>query len=353
MHAACCNGVALLPQYGFYDGFEMVNIPRCIDFRAMRYSLAGELAATRCAPVRSTSRMWFSTPPLTGNGTRPWVGWLARTTPQACTRRPDLQQLVRTVATLYAGFGRRKEVLGKRCPASVASLQTLVIHARSGDIFTHWRNGRLRGYSRSRAATADQRFNRGQPPLAFYKRVVAELRARPGPPLQRIILVASDDANPVVRAGTFGAGLRVDRTLNGSLRDDLVTLLCAHRLIMSASSLNLLFRDSSMLRESFIFEGRYSTSPCQQDCDEGAAGGSASVYPYNDGRPCESQPREMRARALAPYSPALRWLNSEHQRREMLGFDHVGPLTLTPCRWISTQHHAPSALDNSTTTTIL
>jgi hypothetical protein len=311
--AACCGGVALLPPE--FDGFPEAG-PACFDFRSRAGS--GPLASgdSSCANSSVSSKAWWlgRSPSERGNAK-------AAAAEQRCEADVGTATLARLSAALYAGFGVPGRALGSSCPAT--SRNALVVHVRSGDIFTNWRNGHRTvhhsGYESTMAS-------RGQPPLSFYLRALAH---RPPPrrrPYDELVLVTSPDrSNPVIHALEQLAQAINDRSgpddkthlfvrvsASQDFRQDLTELLCAHQLIDASSSLSHMFDDSPNIRIRYSFaahRGRCEAAPsmCQQ------------TLPGAE----ESYVQSWRVCSDGQYTPLHRWNNTDAQQLEMLLHDNV------------------------------
>ena len=169
----------------------------------------------------------------------------------------------------------------------------LVIHLRGGDIF---------------GAAPHPHYV--QPPLAFYRRAVAERRE----PLTAVRLVSEDRANPCLVAledwlARQGLACRVQ---SGSFAADLATLLGARRLVASATSFSgAVVLLSDRLAELYSFaEGR------------GPFGGGGGLLPFMPAAATAAwgvRHVGLQDRA-GGYIPRHQWRNSPEQRQLMLDY---------------------------------
>lgn len=218
-------------------------------------------------------------------------------------------RVARLAASLHAGFGLVGSALGQRCPAELSHPASLVMHVRSGDIFTAWRDGNR---TSTHAGFNSEMSSRGQPPLSFYLRAIAHAREEhhaeqtqthhhhhsagsahevaTSPPSSdaavagggadahhpALVLVTSPDkASPVVRAFELLASHQALRTAtmrisaSGDFQTDLRLLLCARNIALATSTLSELVYDSPHLRNAYIFDRsscsarNLSMSPCE------------------------------------------------------------------------------------------
>ena len=342
LRAACCGGVALLPPS--FDGLPQSGAS-CFDFRNLQRSES--TGAHACSNSSVNSAAWWSK--------------LPKETPSRCTESPLLRHVSRLAASLHAGFGVAGSAFGASCDSlgahhHHASLPPLVMHVRSGDIFTAWRDGARTFMHKGYNSVMD---GRGQPPLGFYLRAIGHwlatsegargsggggaLGGGSGAAAPEVILVTSPDrASPVVQAlevlaslGALPGGARLRVSASDAFVDDLRLLLCARFLATSASSLYELFVDSPHLRRTYNFRSTCSAGTAAADTSEADAGattgaGAASADAAKPASPttplpCESAPTARHAaverfcaRAAGPYSPVVRWNNSDAQQLEMI-----------------------------------
>ena len=146
--AACCRGVALFPPN--FDGLPGDGAS-CFDFRGL---LPATAAAGRsdernasCRSLDAPSRLWWSK--------------LPKETPADCAVP---ERLLALAAAMHAGFAFTGRALGTACGGATGGSggggggdggggggdgggdggggsATLVMHVRSGDIFTNWKDG--------------------------------------------------------------------------------------------------------------------------------------------------------------------------------------------------------------------
>ena len=206
------------------------------------------------------------------------------------------------------------------------------IESSSSDIFTNWKDGqhvlKHEGFAFQHEMGA-----RGQPPLAFYLRVMGHAAAAlPRPHARAVVVTAPDQANPVVPAlKLLGAWPLLDRpalplalSSSRSFAADLSLLLCAQSLVLASSSLSGeggLLRDSPHLREVYRFEpseeGCLPATP-PRPCATSLAGGGRRVREW-----CVHANGSRGGYGEHEYSPARKWLNSAPQQLEMLQYREV------------------------------
>ena len=184
---------------------------------------------------------------------------------------------------------------------------TMVMHVRSGDLFTAWRNGNR---TFTHAGYNSQMSGRGQPPLGFYLRAMAHRQEESA--LASTVLVTSPDrASPVVRALELLSAtnaLRVPRlriSASASFATDLQLLLCARSLVLATSTLSELIADSPNLRDAYRF-GRSCPPPTEKRCARPPPSATAAT-------------REWCVTREGVYSPVDgSWDNTDAQQLEML-----------------------------------
>jgi len=299
--AICCAGVALLPPS--FDGMPDAGAS-CFDFRGRQPAIDGSLLLnSSCSSSSTNAASWWSKMP--------------KQTPANCDAPSDADTLTRLVSSLHAGFGLPgPRALGTDCPTHVLRPDTLVMHIRSGDLFTTWRDGARTfnhtGYNSDMSS-------RGQPPLGFYLQAMAHALPPPPQPAGTVLLVTSPDiANPVVKALTYQARLgafrhRLNVSASATFRDDLLLLLCARNLVLAASSLTELFVDSPRLERTYSFAGNCTHRAGVPICK------SAPAWCTNHSSCAPGH--EVSRMCLQPhtsYSPLANWLNSDAQQVEML-----------------------------------
>lgn len=113
-------------------------------------------------------------------------------------------------------IGKSLGAIAGLAPTAPLGESTLVVHFRSGDAFSDRPHGAL-----------------GQPPLAFYERVILEENP------SHVVLVYEDRANPVIdKVHQFLLEQGVSySTTSGSFKDDLRTLLGARNLVTAHGTL--------------------------------------------------------------------------------------------------------------------
>jgi hypothetical protein len=319
--AICCAGVALFPPS--FDGMPDAGAS-CFDFRA-RQQLPSVPSAELQKACRSTSA-----------SSSAWWAKLRKQTPSNCSGDASAAILNRLTASLYAGFGvPAGRVMGDECSADLQQDSTLVMHIRSGDLFTDWKDGERifthKGYNSDMS-------HRGQPPLAFYLRAMAHaLPAPPEPPGVVYLVTSPDLANPVVKLLKHQAQLHALRyklvvSASSSLQDDLKLLLCARNLVLAASSMGTLFMDGPRLRKTYSFH-----HSCHKNTTGQNSYGNVALAPEGQ---CESAPAWCVQNATCTgaygvqnwcvhpeqsYSPLSKWNNSDAQQVEMLLADASVP----------------------------
>lgn len=296
--AICCAGVALLPPS--FDGMPDSGV-HCLDFRG-RQPLSNSSAS--CASTSTNSAAWWSK--------------LPKHTPAVCNADADTAILMRIAAALYAGFGLSgSHALGSECPSYLLQPDTLVMHVRSGDLFTSWKDG-ARTFNHS--GYNSEMGSRGQPPLGFYYRVMAHaLPADPHRPSTVVLVTSPDLASPVVRAlkhqaqmGALRPTLRL--SASESFHDDLQVLLCARKLVLADSTLTSLLTDSPRLERAYRFQDSCNHQLNALPRCPFAPSWCTSATNCAHGHQVESwciQPG-------GPYSVASEWRNSDEQQVEML-----------------------------------
>ena len=355
MRAACCAGVALLPPE--FDHFPESGAS-CFDFRGLRDSGAGNGTVARLA-LKSLGPQ--SAPACRGNlrvSSKHWWSVLPRETPPQCASSSALGQLVQRTATLYAGFGVAGYVFRDTpCGArSIGAGSQLVVHVRSGDIFSNWRDGE---HVVTHGGFQHDPSSRGQPPLPFYASVVAygalSAAARRPPSgtaagggagagskeggggeggaagagareeastaFGSVLLATSPDrSNPVVHAMLTRAngsatsaslGVPLELSSSASFQQDLSQLLCATNLALARSSLNFMLFDSPNLRNVYSFDSKLGACANAVRC----APPAETTVAAGLRRWCVTAPK-----AAGAYSVDARWVNSDAQQREMLEY---------------------------------
>ena len=345
MRAACCGGVALLPPE--FDHFPQSGAS-CIDFRGLRSLSArpgfegGPLPLTppgakMCSANASTSsKRWWTT--------------LAHETSAHCKPDARLNEMVKLTASLYVGFGVRGKVFrDTRCERPAA--RTLMMHLRSGDIFSNWKDGK---HLTTHGGFQHDPMARGQPPLSFYQGALAhrlggggaaaaddesgEAGARIGghPYAAALLATSPDRSNPVVGAvlprvngSDWSEALSVKLTLSSSssFEQDLSQLLCAEHLAAARSSLNSMLFDSPNLHNIYQFDGRPGQCgppiPCVNRSSSHRRLGGRGRTPFEAWR--ASQPRMWCVAAkgggsVGAYSVMTVWNHSAVQVEEMLNY---------------------------------
>lgn len=232
--AICCAGVAQLPT-------SLTHLPAsdvtCFDFSSLARD--GDDKACRSRTGRLDEFLRVGEPPL-------------------CGARAALQ--ARRAAAIYSGFGHKGLVWGRACPSRAAA--ELVVHLRSGDIFSGFLNG-TRPKPPSFEGTA-----MFQPPLSWYASLLAHRPPSAARGFNRVRVVAQagriERANPVLPVfSVLAKSLRLPVTVQtSSFEHDLSTLLCAHSLALAQSSLTHMFYDSPNAVELY----RYFEAP-QDVCE--------------------------------------------------------------------------------------
>jgi hypothetical protein len=323
--AACCGGVALLPPEFDHLGESGAT---CFDFSALKPAGQGggdafTLSRTHasCASTQKSSKVWW-TP----------RGSPVSTLPTECTGNPAYRSLLALAAATYVGISIPGVVWGSE-PCAPQPTPTLVMHMRSGDIFTNWQDGK---HHHLHAGFQHAPNSRGQPPLAFYTAALEHHRSTVSPASnpassQGLLVTAPDMGNPVasvllgrplnvsaafpasaaaiVTAATAASlSMPVRLSANESFKEDLTQLLCARSLLLADSSLNSLLLAGSSVRDVYFFSG---SVPCSSYAKHSCGRTNSSLY-------LQGTRRYWCVAVNGKYSVAVNWLNSEEQRNEML-----------------------------------
>ncbi|KAL1508784.1 hypothetical protein AB1Y20_004879 [Prymnesium parvum] len=334
--AACCAGVALLPPE--FDHFPSTGAS-CFDFTAMRkVAHVKEREPLRLTPpahqscaanVSTSSKHWWWSPMLRETQAPPRFPPLPPTpAPSAtghscwaqasCSNSSAIESLVSLLASMYVGFAVPGHVFGdKPCVAAARPSPPLVMHVRSGDIFTNWADGK---HIHKHAGYQHDPFARGQPPLAFYRAAMEHHASLHLPNESSAMVVTSPDkANPILPSllnGTAppgaGTSIPVELSSSASFEADLTQLICAESLALSLSSLNPLLLSAPNAREVYFFTDK--------GCD--AVNTSCRIT-----RLAPAPPRRFWCiSGYGTYRLLQNWRNDDAQRKEMLTYPVHAPV---------------------------